>query len=533
MNSSEVYSSILEFQNPKSRIGIWDGEVVSIHDPTKFGLVQVRVFLIHGDEIDTPDGALPWAEVNYWGGGYDWGEFDPPPVGTKVHVIFKHGDETQPVIVGAVRGCPIQPQKIRSKITSDSEPIWVTPANEDETPKDLFPENEDFPYRKIWRKSFKGHTIIIGEKDEEEFLKILDRSGQVIEFSCPVKIEENISVTGQRGTSDASVDSQFEQSRLVDNRGYIRICDVAGQEVLLDGRSGNERILIKNRNRSGSRMQFIEMVNRSGSEHIKIQDQAGNRCELHANESLGTSILLEDQRGSKITFDSVSGQIILNPKVQSIEIVPQDKNVTVDGSLNEEIAGSKNISILNNLDVSVAGCKNEGILGDINHNVGGRIGLTVGNVSPSGESPSTTRDAWSVVTPLGSFKLHTLSGKIVILNCADPTLTSLNTGGGLIIDPTGESVLECMDLAKFIAAPGGICTVDASTAIKLGGVGAADFLLKGNTVWTDLKIFFEAVNAAASGAPGPAAVNWQSVGLACKAILATMSTWLSTKVTTE
>jgi len=144
MSSEQEQQKVLDFHYGKNnRGGIWDGVVASIEDPSKTGKVQVRIHLLHGTEENTPDKHLPWADVAYTGGGYDWGEFDPPPVGTSVLIGFKMNDESYPIVLGCVRGKPDDNQKLRAKKFDDVEPVWLTPAGELETPKDVFNLEEE------------------------------------------------------------------------------------------------------------------------------------------------------------------------------------------------------------------------------------------------------------------------------------------------------------------------------------------------------------------------------------------------------
>jgi hypothetical protein len=59
------------------------------------------------------------------------------------------------------------------------------------------------PRRKVLLKTETGHTIAVDDKDGEEFLKIIDRAGQIIEMLCPVKPESQAGNSLPRRTRDA------------------------------------------------------------------------------------------------------------------------------------------------------------------------------------------------------------------------------------------------------------------------------------------------------------------------------------------
>lgn len=500
---NETVERILSLQQSKNRNGIWDGEVVEVKDPSRMGRVRVRVYLIHGNDAESPDGTLPWADVNYWGGGYDWGEFDPPPVGTKVHVAFKMGDEDQPIVVGCVRGKPSASQYMQTKFDTDGAvPKWATPSNELETPKDIFQDeaaDELHPHRKTWRKSFKGHTILVEEKDGSEFLKILDRAGQVLEMSCPVTVEVNSTVAAQRGVSDASEDTQKDQDDLVDARGYVRLVDVAGQEVLLDGRSGNERILIRNKNRTGSSAQTIELSNKKGAEFTQIEDKNGNKIRLASNEEYAA--LVQDSRGSQVGLKATDGSIVLQPFGNLTEAVGRSKNVTTQSDLTENILGNRVAKVANNATVNSGGDVGAGAVGSASLNVGGTLSVLAGG-TPLGAPPIPSIP---YVTP--SIDMSTFLGDI---NLTAGGSVKLKSGATLLNAQLGLNSLTVGDLLQntTLTAANGII-LDAPLVplpvggIKLGGMGATENVILGRTFMISLLTFLTQLTAAASAGTVP------------------------------
>jgi len=533
--ASEAFDRFKRLQAAGTRLGLWDAEVVSLDDPSKSGRVKVRVFLLHGTPAETPDSALPWAEVAYQGGAYDAGEFDPPPVGVKVLVGFRMGEEDMPIVMGTVRGKPTAAQLLRSTRDNDVEPKWASPAGESETPKDVFQDETAavlHPQRRVWRKSLKGHTIVVEEKDGSEFLKIIDRVGQTIEMSCPVTQEENSSIAAQRGLADASRGTQFDQERLVESRGYIRICDVAGQEILLDGRSANENILIANRNRSGARAQTITMSNKRGKEYVQIEDQDGNIIRLNSEDSpTHPSVEVRDRRGSAILMHAADGTIRIEPAYSLVEIVGKDKEETIEGSLVQVVKGDAVLQYLNNMEPSILGNLTGGIIGDASMEVGGGMQLNFANVAFGGIPRTNLSKVLDILAALGGFSFQTLNGAIQLLNgvnAATPT-------GLVAVGVDGSTQLNTLGLAKVQTLPGGLVVLDGATKVSLGSAAAWEPVVKGFSFSLLLQNFLENVGIASKAALDQytAAPTIQAIGALAEAFAKTANQWASTKVFTE
>jgi len=276
--------------------GLWPARVESADDPRQIGRIKVRIFSLHGDDSQVATEGLPWAEViDFGGGGPDYGSGGRLyPVGSTVWVMFEQGNSDYPVVVGGRRGSsparddlnPYEFHTVGGQDPSGQERPWSPPL-ENENPKDIFEDAEgDHPTRAVWSKSFKGHTILVEDKDEAEFLQIIDRSGQIIEMSCPVTSAANANNAAQRGTKSALKDDQLPQSDLVDQRGYVRIKDVAGQEILIDGKEGEESVQITSQDRLGTSLQKLYLLSKTGEEKVEITDKAGNRITLDANQEL-------------------------------------------------------------------------------------------------------------------------------------------------------------------------------------------------------------------------------------------------------
>ena len=511
-----------EFQDVNHRNGIWDGQVVSLDDPNKIGRVKVRIFMIHGEEDETPDAALPWAEVSYIGGAYDSGSFDPPPEGAKVYVMFKYAKERLPIVIGSARGKPKKSQKLRAMRSGEEEPTWDTPADELETPKEVFHKKEDndlHPTVRVWHKSVKGHTVMIEEKDGEEYLKIIDRGGQVIELNCPLSDTSNQALSGQRGLDDASKDTQKEQDESPNYRGFIRIVDVAGQEILLDGRAGNEQIIIRNQNRSSSRPQSLTLSNTKGKEFVELVDQQGNKIRLASNED--DRIVIEDTNGSQVSFTQ-EGHLELKSKKNLVLSPNVDVTSIIGGDLNQTVKGSKDVGVLGNLGVNVANETNVGLMSSAKVNVGGNVSLLLGNAPVGGVTPNIPANAvLEMFAPTGGLKFNTLSGGIRLINGLDTAPLA-----GLEINEAGTEVkLYGLTEQAYVKTAWDTVRV-GGRRVMLGTDVPLQYALKGFTVIGAMETFLNTLITGIN--PGSTAQNAGALTLlksAAATLQATLENW--------
>lgn len=298
-----------------SRGGLWVGRVEAVNDPKQLNRIRVRIFSIHGDATHTPTTALPWAEVSdLGGGGYDYGNGGLLyPIGSTVWVMFEMEKEEFPVVIGGRRGIiardsdnPQEMLTLDGKSTIEEE-TWK-PPEENEIPKDIFQEDpsQTHPTRTVWYKSFKGHTIVVEDKDEGEFLRIIDRAGQIIELSSPVKKDNNKNNEEQRGTRNAIDDDQVSQDSLVESKATIRIKDVAGQEILMNAEKDAEKVVITSRNRDESSVQILTIDSTKDAEKFSYMDKDGNSIILDT-KSAECVLTIKDT-----TLKVTDGKVIAN-----------------------------------------------------------------------------------------------------------------------------------------------------------------------------------------------------------------------------
>lgn len=435
--------------------GCYRGRVESIDDPDRDDRVRVRVWALHRDDSNTPDSALPWAEVNEsGGGGYDYGSFNPPPVGSGVWVMFEGGDPNLPVVIGTFRGVPKRnADNPNVFLVKDKQPAaetaWLPPDEESETPKDVFEDvdnGDPHPTKRVWQKSYKGHTIVVEDGDGKESLKIIDRAGQIIEFDCAVDPAIAKGNAAQRGVRDASRGDQLPHSAMRDKRAAIRIRDLSGQEILLDSRNQNESLIIKGRSRTGAENRII-LQSGKGKDSIEIIDAGGNtmRFDHHSN----TPITIKDSTGNAIIFDKSTGSVRLVGTKVNEEEVPQ-KKITVIGKKESDIRGDEVKEILGNKQTKVVNDFLSSVLGNAQVSIGGALKLLLTNVSPSGVE-TTSLDVQLItggfslnIKTLGSIKLDTTSGNVELSTLLGDALMSAGIGGTANVDaptPAGKVVL--------------------------------------------------------------------------------------------
>jgi hypothetical protein len=458
------------------------GQIVSIDDPDQLGRVRVRVWALHGDDTVVPDSSLPWADVSeQGGGGYDYGSFDPPPVGSGVWVMFEGGNPDLPVVQGTFRGVPkrdtYNPNIFLVKDNKpNSEKPWKPPDEEVETPKDVFEDiyaGDPHPTRRVWKKSYKGHTIVIEDGDGKEFLQIIDRAGQIIELDCPVAEGYAEGNAAQRGTRNAIKGDQLPHEFMKYKRAAIRIRDLSGQEILLDAKNQEERIVIRGHSVTGSENKII-IKSGKGKESIEIVDSSGDTFKMDPNSD--TPIVIRDNSVNAIVFDKAAGGVKVSSAKVSEEESPQ-KKITIKGKKESEIKGDEVKRVLGNKNTKVVNDFMGGVLGNSNISLGGALKMVLANVAPSGPETTALDILIANATGGGSARLSTLLGNLKFDSVA------------------GNVELSTLAGIASLKTTAGIANVDG-TSVKLGSVlTAIQPVLKG-TVYTAAEgIFLTALAA--------------------------------------
>lgn len=492
--------------------GMYRGIVESIDDPDRLDRVLVRVWAVHGDDRTTPTSSLPWAEIEEdGGGGYDYGSFDPPPVGSGVWIQFEEGHKDYPVITGTFRGAPVRDSDNPNVfLTKDNKPdvetTWKPPDGEIETPKDVFDgvyAGDPHPTRRVWKKSFKGHTILIEEGDGKEFLRIIDRAGQVIELDCPVDPQYSRGNAAQRGLRNSIRGDQLSHSIMRHRRAAIRIKDLSGQELLFDAQDQNERVILKSRSRDGSIENTITLKSGKGKSSIEIEDSGGNS--LRFDPQSETPIVIRDSANNAIIFDKANGRVRINSAKGIDEQAPQ-KTTTIGGTKQSKIEGDEVKEVQGNKKVRVINDANIGVLGNVLATLGGALKLVLANTSPNGSESVALDIQIANAGAAGAFHLSNLNGDMTIdTKVGDVELSTI----------VGNAILKTLSA--------GDANVDATTGkVFLGNEllpiaqGSQEPLVKGTTHNQLLSTHLTTVSAARKA--------WQIQAAALAGVLATALT---------
>lgn len=469
-------------------IGCYRACVESIEDPDRLGRVRVRVYAVHGDKQRTANTALPWAEVSeIGGGGYDFGSFDPPPVGSTVFVMFEMGYAKHPIVVGTWRGIPKRDSdNPHIMLTSDnlptSEKPWKPPDEGLETPKDVFDgvfSGDPHPTRRVWRKSYKGHTIVIEDGDGKEFIKIIDRAGQVIVMDCPVDKQFDEGNASQRGVRDAMRGDQLPHRIMKQRRASIRIRDLSGQEIVLDAADNAERVIIRSKSRGGTGENTVTLSSGKGKESIELKDSAGNLFRLDPNSD--TPIELRDKTGNAIFTNKEKGQVCIVAAKEKVASVPRETK-TVQGLKKSIVRGDEQKKIHGNKKTDIVGDLAVGILNNIAANVGGAVQLVIAN-SPSGV-PGVAGTALDISVTVGKTKLHHVLGSILLDTIAGDVEMSTIAGDADVKTLAGNAEIGNLlastkyDVAGNITAKSTLIHSIDGSIIQLGGIAALNPLIK-------------------------------------------------------
>ncbi len=256
----------------------------SANDPTRRGRVRLHIPELFGTkESDYTD----WVPVRAFSGGLDCGSMVTPEKNDKgiAIVSFIHGNNQYPIVEGFIINGdlhdPNGPEE--SKELCDGQGC-IDCVEKDLLPIDLKEHkkyhnhtNEFYcPKIKTLYKSPKGAALILGDRGEKEFLRFIDQTGQVLEFSCPVKKEK----TRKRGLNNALNGDQFDtEEDIIDDGAYIKLMDLANQMMHFQSKFGEELICFLNRNKEGDSSHKVLMTVKENEEEYSITQDIKGRIQ--------------------------------------------------------------------------------------------------------------------------------------------------------------------------------------------------------------------------------------------------------------
>lgn len=355
-------SDHVENQHQKYHGPFW-GMVEATTDPLMLGRVRVRVPLVYGDENQTPLTIIPWAAPcfpAFW--------FNPPQVGDAVWVMFENGDPRCPVYLGwmptipqdsqvrqrhpvkkeltydgdVIDGDPLDRFVVRQELSEDKpeageEPdggnieSYVTPANVSETPPEVRKGRSFDPNIRVF-KTWRGHTLVFNDHPESEYVKLIDRSGQMLLFDCAVKFDKDknnatprggsIEECFVKGTGEADMKVHHGRSQLdIDNmrvrpdeneRACIRLTDLFGQYLEMWAEKERGRIRLQSARYKDDDItpnHWIQINSRidDPDEHIEASTREGHHLRLDETQNYD---VLQHKDGSMILIDDKANILI-------------------------------------------------------------------------------------------------------------------------------------------------------------------------------------------------------------------------------
>ena len=248
--------------------GPWYGKyrafVRDNHDPEGRGRVRMEVPAVLGSG---PDHWSDWAWPCFPAGGMpDSGMFFVPQEGACVWAEFEGGDSRYAIWSGVWYGGHEGDMPSEACRTCDTATCLDCEDRLDHEGDAEHTKNPRLhghpPYscgrRVVLFKSETGHTIIMDDKDGHEVLELIDRGGQLIRMTAPVKpslqkgnalargtrrADDGTQLGPENITSDGAkieiIDLAGQTIRMEASRQRITITDTSGSEILMDGKAGN------------------------------------------------------------------------------------------------------------------------------------------------------------------------------------------------------------------------------------------------------------------------------------------------------
>jgi len=289
------------------------------HDPERLGRLRLEIPAVLGTGKDNwSEWASPCAA---YGGNDDIGSFLVPEEGASVWAEFEGGQVQYPIWVGvwfAKSNPGEQPEEAKrlcdEAACKDCEDNLEHNQPPDSLEHKKYHQHPPFycPRRKVLFKSETGHTIVVDDKDGEEFLKIIDRAGQIIEMLCPVKPESQAGNALPRGTKTAIQGDQMDiDVDIKDKRASIEIVDLCRQTLRFEAWKDEEKIHIQSCDAQRSRWQKILLDTTKDREKIHVWGLNGQQYVLIDSTKDAERIQVRDKAGSEVILDATSGNVVV------------------------------------------------------------------------------------------------------------------------------------------------------------------------------------------------------------------------------
>ena len=289
------------------------------HDPERLGRLRLEVPAVLGTGKENWS---EWASPCFpYGGNDDIGMFLVPEEGAAVWAEFEGGQVQYPIWAGVwlAKSNPGEQPEEAKRLCDEAKCRDCEDAKEhDESPDRLehnkYHEHPSFycPRRKVLLKTETGHTIVADDKDGEEFLKIIDRAGQVIEMLCPVKPDSQAGNALPRGTRDAVRGDQLDiDADIVDRHASIEIADLCRQQLRFEAWKDEEKVHIQSCDAQRTRWQKILLDTTKDREKVHVWGLNGRQYVLIDSTKDAERIEVKDKAGSEVVLDAASGNIVI------------------------------------------------------------------------------------------------------------------------------------------------------------------------------------------------------------------------------
>jgi len=310
------------------------------HDPERLGRCRLEIPAVLGTGASSWS---DWAAPSFpYGGNEDEGVFLVPHEGASVWAEFEGGDVQYPIWSGVwlAKSDPgEQPEEAKRLCQTTTcldceDKVEHAPKTFDHKEHSKWAHQHP-PYycqrRKVLVKTETGHTIAFDDKDEEEFLKVIDRVGQILTMEGRIKRTLQSGNALPRETRDAEKGDQLDiDSEIVDQKAYVQITDACRQYVRWEAWKDEEKIHIVSCDKSRSRWQKILLDTTKGREKVRIIGLGGNQ-EIVIDSSDGSeAIRITDRAGQTIVMDAAAPRITLTDAAGSVvELDGSSGNVSI------------------------------------------------------------------------------------------------------------------------------------------------------------------------------------------------------------
>ena len=320
------------------------------NDPERLGRCRLEIPAVLGKGRDNwSDWACPCFP---YGGNEDIGVFLVPEEGASVWAEFEGGNIQYPIWSGVwlAKSNPGEQPEESKRLCSDptchdcEDKVEHKPDRRDNLEHRKYHDHPPYycPRRKVLLKTETGHTIVVDDRDEEEFFKIIDRAGQILHMDCRVKRDVQTGNARRRGTKDAEQGDQLDiDSDIREQRARIEITDLCRQFMRWEAWKDKEKIHIQSCDKTRARWQKILIDSTKGREKVHVWGLCGTQEILIDSTAGAEMIRLTDKAGQVIVMNAAAGQ-------ERIQATDKSGSVMLmDGVMGNIIVRSSNKVLIN------------------------------------------------------------------------------------------------------------------------------------------------------------------------------------------